>query len=275
MIEIPEASSLSRQLDERLDGKRIGSVVAGFSPHKFAWYYGKPESYSRLAKGRVFRSARAVAGMVEGAADDLRLLFSEGARLGILPPGSPEPRKHQFLMRFDDGTALVASVQMYGGMGLVPEGWSDNPYYRVSLAKPSPLAQAFDEQYFGGLFDEPGVDKLSVKALLATGQRVPGLGNGVLQDILFAARINPRAKAGGLSATQRTGLYRAVKRTLRAMADAGGRDTELDVDGKPGGYATVMSRSGALKPCPACGGPITREAYLGGSVYYCPACQPV
>ena len=28
------------------------------------------------------------------------------------------------------------------------------------------------------------------------------------------------------------------------------------------------------EPCPACGGAKTKEAYLGGSVYVCPACQP-
>jgi hypothetical protein len=33
------------------------------------------------------------------------------------------------------------------------------------------------------------VKKLSLKALLATEQRIPGLGNGVLQDILFKARM--------------------------------------------------------------------------------------
>jgi len=27
------------------------------------------------------------------------------------------------------------------------------------------------------------------------------------------------------------------------------------------------------KTCPACGGKIVREAYLGGNIYYCPECQ--
>lgn len=40
-----------------------------------------------------------------------------------------------------------------------------------------------------------------------------------------------------------------------------------------GGYATKMSKNTLAHGCPVCGGAITKEAYLGGSVYYCPACQ--
>ena len=29
------------------------------------------------------------------------------------------------------------------------------------------------------------------------------------------------------------------------------------------------------QPCPACGGSIIREAYMGGNVYFCPNCQPI
>jgi formamidopyrimidine-DNA glycosylase len=275
MIEIPEAAHLSAQLAERCAGKRIASVVAGSSPHKFAWYYGDREAYDRLATGKVFRSAHPVAGLVEGEAGDVRFLFSEGASLRFLPAGSPPPKKHQFLMTFEDGSMLVASIQMYGGVGVFRNGQNPNPYYLVSRQKPSPLTGAFDATYFASLHHAPGVQKLSAKAFLATEQRVPGLGNGVLQDILFNARINPRAMVADLAAQERLRLFRAVKRTLREMTDRGGRDTELDLDGKPGGYVTLMSRNTAGKPCPACGTPIEKAAYLGGSVYCCPTCQPV
>jgi formamidopyrimidine-DNA glycosylase len=274
MIEIPEAVNLSRQLTERCAGKRIDSIVAGSSPHKFAWYYGDRASYTRLAAGRVFRCARAVGGMVEGAAGNVRFLFSEGASLRLLSPASPSPRKHQFLMAFADGTMLVASVQMYGGVGCFRAGGNDNPYYLLSLKKPSPLTDAFDASHFASLFEASDLEKLSAKAFLATEQRVPGLGNGVLQDILFRAGLNPRTKVSSLSARQRQKLLRAIKQTLGEMTERGGRDTELDLDGAPGGYATLMSKNSVGKPCPRCGTSIKKEAYLGGSVYFCPVCQP-
>ena len=273
MIEIPEAVNLARQLTERFAGKKIAAIVTGQSPHKFTWYYGDRDSYPGLAVGKAFRDARAVGGMVEGAAADVRFLFSEGASLRFCPAGVSPPKKHQFLMTFEDGTALVASIHMYGGVGVFRKGQNDNPYYLVSLEKPSPLSEDFDETYFDALFQEPGIDRLSAKALLATEQRVPGLGNGVLQDILFRARVHPKTKVDALSASRRKSLFKAVKKTLRAMTDRGGRDTEFDLDGKPGGYITIMSRKNVGKPCPSCGAAIEKAAYMGGSVYYCPVCQ--
>jgi formamidopyrimidine-DNA glycosylase len=274
MIEIPEADALSRQLSERCGGMEISSVVAGHTPHKLAWFYGDRAAYNRIAAGKVLQGARAVGGMVEGRAGEVRLLFSEGTSLRLFAPGAPLPAKHQLLVRFADETCLVATVQMYGGMGVFREGENENPYYLGSQRKPSPLSAAFDETYFRALLEEAGAEKLSAKALLATEQRVPGLGNGVLQDILLAARINPRTRLADIRPGGRRRLFQAVKRTLKQMADCGGRDTERDLDGKPGGYVTRMSRATAGTPCPACGTTIVKAAYLGGSVYFCPHCQP-
>jgi formamidopyrimidine-DNA glycosylase len=57
------------------------------------------------------------------------------------------------------------------------------------------------------------------------------------------------------------------------MAAKGGRDTEMDLFGRPGGYKTVLSKMTVNKPCPKCGTPIKKESYLGGSIYYCAKCQ--
>lgn len=275
MIEIPEAVTLSRQMTDCFSGKAVDRIVAGGSPHKFACYYGDREAYSTIAAGRTFDGAAAVGGMVEGAVDDVRLLFSEGVRLRRLGPGEPLPAKRQLEVGFSDGSALIASVQMYGGLGVFLEGENQNPYYLVAREKPSPLDRGFDEVYFDRLFANPEVVKLSAKAFLATEQRIPGLGNGVLQDILYRARIHPRRKIKTLRDPDRVHVFRALKETLREMTDLGGRDTESDLYGNPGRFATVMSRSNVGKPCPSCGDTIVKAAYMGGSVYFCPGCQPI
>ena len=59
------------------------------------------------------------------------------------------------------------------------------------------------------------------------------------------------------------------------MTAGGGRSTEKDLYGDPGGYQTILSRATDGAPCPACGTPITHLAYLGGRVYVCPTCQPL
>jgi len=117
--------------------------------------------------------------------------------------------------------------------------------------------------------------KLSAKAFLATEQRIPGLGNGVLQDILWTARIHPKRKMAELSDQAIDDMYIAVKSVLADMVAKGGRDTERDLFWQPGGYRTVLSRNTVDTPCPACGTTIRKEAYSGGAIYVCETCQPL
>ena len=175
------------------------------------------------------------------------------------------------MIEFKNGGYLVFSVAMYGGIMAFRE-MLDNVYYTGSLNSVSPLSNAFDESYFGKLFS--GVTKdLSMKAFLSTEQRIPGLGNGVLQDILFNAGLHPKSKMSTLSDFNKEELYHSLKVTLNKMTDRGGRDTEKDFYGEPGGYKTLLSKNTYKDPCPNCGETIVKQAYMGGAVYYCPECQ--
>lgn len=274
MLELPEAYAISRQITETLRGKTIVSAQANASPHGFAWFYGDPTLYPGLLAGRTLGEAAPAAGQVQLAASGVTLLFADGVNLRYYAPGAKRPQKHQLLLEFDDDSALAASVQMYGGLWAYPDGMNDNPYYLVTQRKPSPLTEAFDAAYFETILRE-AKPSLSVKALLATEQRIPGLGNGVLQDILFLSGLHPQRRMETVDDSARGRLFDTLKATLRAMADQGGRDTEKDLLSKPGGYRTLLSRKTWQFPCPQCGGPIERKAYLGGNVYFCGVCQPL
>lgn len=275
MLEIPEALTIARQLEDTVVGRTVVGVQAAFSPHKFAWYYEDPVDYPKTLVGRVVDAAAAPGGKVEVSAGDAAMLFADGVALRYWQPSSLPPARHQLLVHFDDGSALSASVQMYGGLWCFPKGQLDNYYYDVAKSRPSPLSEAFDEAYFATLVEDPATQKISAKALLATEQRIPGLGNGVLQDILFFAGIHPRRKLASLTPAERSLLFCAVKDTLAAMVQKGGRDTEKDLFGRSGGYQTVLSSKTHGQPCPRCGNLIEKAAYLGGSVYFCSQCQPL
>ena len=126
---------------------------------------------------------------------------------------------------------------------------------------------------FDNIISAQEVQKLSLKALLATEQRIPKLGNGVLQDILFNARMHPKKKVSALAGKEKEILFNSVKTTVSAMAAHGGRDTDLDLFGNPGSYKTILCKNTVNKPCPVCGTAIKKEAYMGGSIYYCEKCQ--
>lgn len=274
MLEIPESHTIAEQLNQTVQGKTIQKVQANASPHGFAFYYGDPQAYPGLLEGKTVGRTEALAGQIEITVEDVKLLFGDGVGIRYLQPGEDPPKKHQLHIAFADASSLVCTVQMYGGLWAFKEGENDNFYYMVAKEKPSPLTDQFDRAYFDLLLAD-AKPTLSAKAFLATEQRIPGLGNGVLQDLLFKARVNPKAKLKGLKPEDVDRLFQSVKQTISDMTNRGGRDTEKDLFGRHGGYETVLSNKTYKKPCPVCGGPIIRQAYLGGNVYYCSVCQPV
>ena len=273
MIELPEAVSLAKQLNETIKGKKIDRVIANYSPHKFAWYFGDPMGYDALLRGKTIGEAKARGSLVEVLAGGVNLLFGDGVILKFLATDEKRPPKHQLLVEFEDGTAFSASVQMYGGLWCYKEGEYHNKYYDITTQKPSPLSAEFNWAYFNQLIASPDVQNLSAKAFLATEQRIPGLGNGVLQDILYNAKIHPKIKIELLNETERNTLFNSVKSTLKEMAAQGGRDTTINIFGQPGGYKTKLSQNTLDKPCPVCGGTIFKQPYMGGSIYFCNGCQ--
>lgn len=273
MIEIPEAENLSGQLRDTVDGKRISRVIAGLSPHKFAWYHGEPKDYNALLRGKTINTAVARGGMLEIMVGDAVILFSDGVSLRFHTKGERRPKKNQLLIEFEDNTAISASVQMYGGLWCFKAGDFNNQYYESARSKPSPLSDNFNREYFDNLLSSSDVQIMSAKAFLATGQRIPGLGNGVLQDILYNVGIHPKRKIENLTDEERGALFNSVKSTLREMAKQGGRDTTKDLFGKPGGYRTRLSQNTVDKPCLVCGGNIIKQSYMGGSIYFCDGCQ--
>ena len=272
MLEIPEAQTIARQLSETVAGKTIASAVAAASPHGFAWYFGDPALYDEILNGKEITATAAYGGHPEIWAGDMRISFGDGVNVRYFAAGAKRPAKHQLLLEFDGGDAVCCTVQMYGGLWAFPDGMNSNFYYIVAKEKPSPLSDEFDEAYFESLLTGDA-KKLSAKAFLATDQRIPGLGNGVLQDILWSAKIHPKRKMSALSETEFETMYQTVKSLLAEMTAKGGRDTEKDLYGSPGGFITTMSKKNDGMPCPVCGDLIRRLAYMGGNVYVCDSCQ--
>lgn len=277
MIEAPEARVIAAQIAQILQGRTVADVIANTTPHKFAFFHGDPDGYAALLAGRTVERAEAVGGMVEVRfSGGAHFVFTDGSRPRYIAPGGKLPRKHQLLIAFDDESCLVFCVQMYGMLWASAAGETFvHDYYLAALERPNLYSTAFTEDYFNELAADPALQKKSVKALLATEQRIPGLGNGVLQDMLLTAGVHPKRKVFTLSENDISRLYRAVRRTADEMLRLGGRDTEGDLFGNKGGYVTRLGAKASGGLCPACGiGTVRREAYLGGTIYYCPECQP-
>jgi formamidopyrimidine-DNA glycosylase len=277
MIELPETYVLAEQINKTLVNKAIIKAVANEHPHGFAWYSGDPKEYQKKLKGKKVSTANPGTGYTCGGnteiiCEDMLLVISTPIKYH--EPGAKLPKSHQLLLEFDDKSHMTCTVQMWGAMFCFPAKENGLPEKFIVKKSPDPLTDAFDKDYFDSLWNNTK-PSLSAKAFLATEQRIPGLGNGVLQDILWNARIHPRRKLETINTKEQKKLYTCVKSTLLAMKKQGGRDTEKDLFGAKGGYKTILSSNTLKDPCPACGSSIIREAYLGGNIYFCPTCQPL
>lgn len=272
MIELPEALVLAKNLNDEAAGRIVKEVRPPSYVHKFCWFNGDPAQYGDKLTGCKLEKTEAFGSYVEMVFDnDIRLTVNDGVNIRLLEPNAPRPGKHQLLIEFEDGSGLGFTVAMYGGI-YCHTGNFYNEYYEKNKYGLS----LFDEKFDGIFMELLGSEKqnMSAKAFLATEQRIPGLGNGSLQDILLYAGIHPKRKIGTMSGDEKKKLLEAVKEIMNKMIRQGGRNTEKNLYGRPGGYQTLLSKITYQSGCPYCGGEITKMAYLGGSVYFCPRCQP-
>ena len=272
MLEIPESLTIAEQLNKTVMGKRITEVETEHTKHGFAWYTGDAQEYQKIMVGKTLGKAIGLGPQVEMDLGEYRFVAGDGVNLRFFQADEKLPARYQMRITFEDGTSLICSVQMYGAMFLFRPEEYDNYYYWVTKEKPMPNTEAFDYQYFKSIVENsPG--NLSIKAFLATEQRIPGVGNGVLQDILLEAGLHPKKKIGGLREADWKRVYEALTGVLQKMTDEGGRDTEKTLFGEQGGYQTKLSKKTVGKPCLYCGNLIQKSTYLGGTIYFCPECQ--
>lgn len=273
MLELPEVLTLSKQANNTLSGKTITQLFNATKHHKFTFYNGDPLDYGKLLVGKTIQSCKGYGMFVDFfLSDGVRMNIGDGVIARYYNAGDKIPANYQLLLGFEDESFLVFSVAMYGFINAYPDECIDNKYFTLSRESISPLSDEYTEAAFEKLFSE-AKKTLTAKAVLATEQRIPGVGNGVIQDILFNARIHPKQKVLQLSDKKKKILFDSLKNTLQEMTLKGGRDTQTDLFGNNGGYQTILSAKTWKKPCTCCGGNIVKEAYMGGTVYYCPVCQ--
>jgi formamidopyrimidine-DNA glycosylase len=274
MIEMPEATTLARQMNENLAGKTFAHFSRGNLTHKFLWLNKSAEEYDAFLAGKQVTGAnsygRSIFLYIEQ--DYLQLFAELGGRILYHAQGKELPAKYHLLWDFTDGSSLTYNLQMWGYVGLLEKsGLSAPPFTDVGIP---PLSDDFTQARFDQLLEAyPEKTAKGIKGFLVTSKYVFGIGNGYLQDILFRAKLHPTRKIPTLSAEERSRLYDAIQGTLADAIRLNGREDERDLFDQPGGYRRMMSKATVGTACPNCGTPIQKTAYLGGACYVCPTCQ--
>lgn len=104
-----------------------------------------------------------------------------------------------------------------------------------------------------------------LKAVLLDQRAVAGLGNMLVDEILWWAGISPVSTAGALGTAEIDELYRCATEQLPALLARGGSHT---------GVLSPQVRAG-LPPCPRDGAALRREVVAGRTTIWCPDHQIV
>jgi formamidopyrimidine-DNA glycosylase len=108
-----------------------------------------------------------------------------------------------------------------------------------------------------------------LKPLLLMQDRFPGIGNWMADEILWRARLHPKALAGGLAPATVKKLYQAIRRvTVSAM-------NEVDENWEFPSSWLFSHRWKDGGHCPRCGTGLLREKIGGRTTCWCPSCQLV
>lgn len=116
----------------------------------------------------------------------------------------------------------------------------------------------------------------ALKAVLLDQKVIAGIGNIYADESLFAAGLDPRRKASGLTAAQRGKLLRCLKDVLLLSISQCGSSIRdyRDADGNVGAFQNsfaVYGRGG--ETCRACGRNLEKARVAGRTTVFCPHCQ--
>jgi len=278
MIEMPEATTIAKQMNETLAGKTISKFGRGNKTHKFLWLNRPDEEYETILPGLSVADASSYGRSIYLHLGNHMLWWSDtGGKLLYHEPGAKLPKNYHLGWEFEDRSALTFGMQMWGGVKLLDKSeFGERPNDETGV---EPLSPDFTIERFNEMLDEyPEKTSKGIKGfLVATGYAIPnhiaGLGNAIAQDILFHAGINPKRKNMDIQPGEREKLFTAINSTIAEAIKLGGRYDEVDHYGNKGGYIRLMDSKTKDTPCINCGTEIKKISYLGGACYICPHCQ--
>lgn len=152
----------------------------------------------------------------------------------------------RLVVTFSDGGDLrMRDPRRLGGVLLEPD---------TTRLGPDAATIGFEE-----LADALAGRRAPVKAVLMDQQRVAGLGNLLVEEILWRAGLDPTRPADSLSRADLRRLHRAVVRSIEIMGRRGGSHT---------GDLQPQRRAGGM--CPKDGTPLVRRQVGGRTTWSCP-----
>lgn len=263
MPELPEVETVVRSISPFLLGQRI--VRAEVRSHRVTRQPFE-EAETGLA-GAVIESISRVGKQIFVHLDRGTLYIHLGMTGRLLWNGVDD-KFTRALLDFEAGRLIFHDIRQFGRF----EFYGDVPA-RLTDRGPDALTVDFDTFY-----ERLTKYKASIKAVLLNQRFVAGVGNIYADEILFAARVHPRASARRISRKRAQSLHQNTLEILGAAVAAKGSSISdyVDAEGNRGNFQLahlVYGRAG--EPCSRCARPIRRAVIAQRGTHYCPHCQRV
>jgi len=157
-----------------------------------------------------------------------------------------------------------------------PAAWVRRVPQQVSHIARDPLDPAFDEPR---VITRLLARRTGVKRALLDQGLLSGVGNIYADESLWAARVHPEQPTESFSRARARVLLAEVRVVLLKALGEGGTSFDaqyVNVNGQSGYFSHSLAAYGQQgRPCPRCGTPIVREAFMNRSSHFCPRCQRV
>jgi formamidopyrimidine-DNA glycosylase len=257
MPELPDVEGFRRVLAGDAQGKRIEGVAV---PDPTLLRNATPGALGRAVHAQRFQEPDRHGKWLIAPVDEITLLMHFGMT-GLLDwaPRSSERHVHdRIVFVYRSGELRYRDMRRFGGVWL-----ARNERERERVTGPlGPDARDLSREEFHELL---AGRRGEVKAALMDQRLLAGLGNLLSDEILWRARLSPRARASSLSRKRIDAVYDAMRETLRGSIRAGrvphGRDW------------LTAARDRKDAPCPRCGGRLYKGKAAGRTACWCPRCQ--
>jgi formamidopyrimidine-DNA glycosylase len=267
MPELPEIANRAAEMRAHLVGKTISGVeilqpkILNVNAESFAADITGGAIVDVTSRGKWI--------FVETTAGWLLINLGMGGEIRLVTRANL-PEKWRFIVDFAGGDCLAINFWWFGYVHYVaPDGLA---------------AHEMTSRLGPGILDLPAQDlrqltsrtRTTIKTLLLDQERMAGLGNAYVHDVLFLARLHPLRPANSLTDAEVEALHQALRGGLQPSIDRGGAFYETGLHGQPGRFTMddILVGYKEGKPCPACGAGIIKIKTGGSSSYLCPACQP-
>jgi formamidopyrimidine-DNA glycosylase len=282
--ELPEVETVRAGLAKWVSGRTVSSVEVTHARAVRRHLAGAQDLTDRLVGATFAEAERRGKYLWLPLADRGEALVAHLGMSGQLLVQSADRTDEKHLhvrMRFADGGRELRFIDQrtFGGVNLDALAPSTDrpqesvPAQIVHIAR-DPIDPHFDETAFSQRLRRRDS---AIKRALLDQSLVSGIGNIYADESLWRAQLHGERPARTLTRSQVTQLLGHVRDVLGAALEAGGTSFDalyVNVNGQSGYFDRSLSAYGREgEPCPRCGTPIRRSAFMNRSSFFCPACQ--